>query len=230
MAELLHRTLFLPGPAGRLEALLWSVAENQNDLPQMAALVCHPHPLFGGTMHNKVVYRMAKTLHRIGLPVLRFNFRGVGASDGAHDKGRGEVDDAAAALNFLAQEYPDAPLLLAGFSFGSWVGLRAGCSDSRVKELIGLGLPVGDLGSGEFSYLDACAKPKLLVNGELDRYGPPDQLRAMADALPANAKYQTSVAVIRGADHFFAGHLPELEQTIADWLLVRHPEFVVRAE
>jgi uncharacterized protein len=226
MAELLHRTLFLPGPAGRLEGLLWSVAEYQNGAPPPAAVVCHPHPRFGGTMHNKVVYQTAKTLHRFGLPVLRFNFRGAGLSEGTYDKGRGEQEDAAAALNFLAKEYPDAPLLLAGFSFGSWVGLHAGCNDSRVKELIGLGLPVGELGNSEFSYLDVCVKPKLLVCGEFDVYCPPQKLRKMADAFPANVKDQTSIAVIPGADHFFAGHLPELDRTIADWLMARHPDFV----
>ena len=108
MPELLHRTLFLPGPAGRLEALLWSVAANQNGAPSLAAVVCHPHPRFGGTMHNKVVYQTAKTLHRFGLPVLRFNFRGVGQSDGSYDKGRGEVDDAAMAdsMAFLKLLFP----------------------------------------------------------------------------------------------------------------------------
>jgi alpha/beta superfamily hydrolase len=230
MPELLHRTLFLPGPAGRLEALLWSVAANQNGAPSLAAVVCHPHPRFGGTMHNKVVYQTAKTLHRFGLPVLRFNFRGVGQSEGSYDKGRGEVDDAAAVLDFLATEYPGTPLLLAGFSFGSWVGLRAGCNDARVKELIGLGLPVGDLGNHEFSFLDECAKPKLLVCGEFDMYCPPQKLWAMAAAFPANVKDQTSVAIIHGADHFFAGHLPELEKTIADWLVARHPGLVAAAE
>ena len=157
MPDLLHRTLFLPGPAGRLESLLWSVAETEHSAPPFAAVVCHPHPLFGGTMHNKVVYQTAKTLHRFGLPVLRFNFRGVGMSEGAHDKGSGEEADVNAALNFMAAEYPGVPLLLAGFSFGSWVGLRAGCSDSRVTHLIGLGLPVGDLvGERGFSYLNEC--------------------------------------------------------------------------
>jgi alpha/beta superfamily hydrolase len=230
MPELLHRNIFIPGPAGRLEALLWSVAENPGGVPPLAALVCHPHPLFGGTMHNKVVYQTAKTLHRFGLPVLRFNFRGVGASEGTHDKGRGEVEDAAAALDFLSGEYPGARLLSAGFSFGSWVGLRAGCGDPRVAELIGLGLPVDDLGDREFSYLSACAKPKLLVNGEFDMYGPPRKLRAMAEAFPAHVKEQTSVAVISGADHFFAGHLAELEKTIADWLTARHPDLIASVE
>jgi uncharacterized protein len=230
MPQLLHRTLFVPGPAGRLEALLWSVPEKQNDARPLAAVVCHPHPLFGGTMHNKVVYQTAKTLHSFGLPVLRFNFRGVGLSEGAYDKGLGEVEDAAAAIDFLAGEYPDAPILLAGFSFGSWVGLRAGCKDSRVKELIGLGLPFGDQGNREFSFLDACAKPKLLACGEFDTFGPPGKLRAMADAFPAHVKDQTIIAVIQGADHFFAGHLPELDRTIADWLMTRHPGLVAPAE
>src|SRR5579862_558376 len=231
MAEQLHRTLMLPGPAGQLETILWSVSnEGAAAPPLLAAIVCHPHPLFGGTMHNKVVYQTAKTIHGLGVPVVRFNFRGVGLSEGVHDKGIGEEQDVLATLDFLATEYPGVPLLIAGFSFGSWVGLRAGCSDPRVAELIGLGLPVGDLiGERGFSYLDACAKPKLLVNGEFDMYGPPQKLRAMADTFPAHVKEQTSVAVISGADHFFAGHLPELEKTIADWLATRHPDLVLRA-
>src|SRR5713226_6987811 len=119
MARLLHRTLFLPGPAGRLEALLWDLQRPEGKgQPPMAAVVCHPHPLFGGTMHNKVVYQAAKTIHRFGLPVVRFNFRGVGLSEGTHDKGVGEEDDVLAVIDFLAAEYPGAPLLLAGFSFG----------------------------------------------------------------------------------------------------------------
>ena len=119
----------LSGPAGRLEAILWSTSgEGASEQPPLAAVVCHPHPLFGGTMHNKVVYQAAKTIHRFGLPVLRFNFRGVGLSEGTHDKGAGEVDDVQAAIEFLAQEYPGVPLLVAGFSFGSWVGLRAGAA------------------------------------------------------------------------------------------------------
>jgi uncharacterized protein len=225
MPQLPHRTLMLPGPAGRLEALLWSLPDRAGAVPPpLAALVCHPHPLFGGTMHNKVVYQTAKTLHRFGLPVLRFNFRGVGLSEGTHDKGAGEQADVSAALEFLAAEYPGAPLLLAGFSFGSWVGLRVGCSDSRVKELIGLGLPIGTLGDRAFSYLDACDKPKLLVCGEFDQYGPPQKLNALVEQFPPHVKQRTSVSIIPGADHFFAGHLAELESTIAGWVTERHPD------
>ena len=225
MPEPLHRAIFVPGPAGRLESLLWSVAENPKGMPPFAAVVCHPHPLFGGTMHNKVVYQTAKTLHRFGLPVLRFNFRGVGMSDGSHDKGLGELADVTAALDFLAAENPGAPLLLAGFSFGSWVGLRVGCADSRVTHLIGLGLPVGDLvGDRGFSYLDACRKPKLLVAGEFDRYGPPEKLNGLAAQFSPQVKEQTSVAIIRGADHFFTGHLAELDRAISEWLAARRPD------
>src|ERR1700687_4892994 len=231
MAQLLHRTFFLPGPAGRLEALLWAVPEREDGArPPLAAVVCHPHPLFGGTMHNKVVYQTAKTLHRFGLPVLRFNFRGTGLSEGTHDEGRGEEEDVSAALDFLATEYPGAPLLLAGFSFGSWVGLRAGCKDSRVINLIGLGLPVGNLASREFSYLEACDKSKLLVSGQLDAYGPPEKLKAMVEKFSPHAKEQTSIAIISGADHFFAGHLPELDRAIAAWVKVQHPHLVAEGE
>jgi alpha/beta superfamily hydrolase len=226
MPQLLHRTYFIPAPAGRLEALLWDVPLREDGAnPPLAAVVCHPHPLFGGTMHNKVVYQTAKTLHRFGLPVLRFNFRGVGSSEGAHDEGRGEQEDVSAALDFLAGEYPGSPLLLAGFSFGSWVGLRVGCKDARVSDLIGLGLPVGDLvGDRGFSYLDACNKPKLLVNGEFDQYGPPYKLHALVEKLPPDAKARTSVAIISGGDHFFTGHLPELGRTIAAWLKAQHTD------
>jgi alpha/beta superfamily hydrolase len=220
----------LPGPAGRLEAIQWSVSEEgEGARPPLAAVVCHPHPLFGGTMHNKVVYQTAKTIHRFGLPVLRFNFRGVGLSEGTHDKGVGETEDVLAAIDFLAQEFPGVPLLLAGFSFGSWVGLRAGCGDSRVMELIGLGLPVGDLESRSFSYLDRCDKPKLLVSGEFDRFGPPNQLRAMVERFPPHVQENTSVAIVAGGDHFFAGHLAELDHALAAWMLHRHPELSDRA-
>ena len=219
----------LPGPAGRLETILWSTAEQaEGERPPLTAVVCHPHPLFGGTMHNKVVYQTAKTIHRFGLPVVRFNFRGVGLSEGAHDKGAGEADDVLAVLDFLAEEFPGAPLLVAGFSFGSWVGLRAGCGDPRVRELIGLGLPVGDLDGRSFSYLDHCDKPKLLVSGEFDRFGPPKKLRAMVDGFPANVRENTRVEIVAGGDHFFAGHLPELDLAIAGWLGEHHPELVGR--
>ena len=175
-------------------------------------------------MHNKVVYQTAKTIHGFGLPVVRFNFRGVGLSEGTHDKGVGEKQDVLAVLDFLAGEYPGVPLLVAGFSFGSWVGLRAGCGDPRVMELIGLGLPVGDLDSRGFSYLDHCAKPKLLVSGEFDQFGPPKKLREMVERFAPQVRQETRVAIIAGGDHFFKGHLTELDHAIAEWMRARHPE------
>ena len=181
-------------------------------------------------MHNKVVYQAAKTIHRFRLPVARFNFRGVGRSEGKHDKGIGEVLDVAAVIEFLAGENPGVPLLVAGFSFGSWVGLRAGCNDTRVVELIGLGLPVADSDSRSFAYLGTCEKPRLLVTGEFDRFGPPHQLRAMLEKFPAHVREQSRMEVIPGADHFFTGHLAELDRVIAGWLLERHPELAAREE
>ncbi len=163
MADVFHRSFFLNGPAGRLEAMLWTVPE-----PKRVALVCHPHPLFGGTMHNKVVYQAAKALHGRGFAVLRFNFRGAGLSEGAHDEGRGEQDDVRAALDYLTSEFPSRPILLAGFSFGSWVGLRVGCADARVEKLVGLGIPVNN---SDLTYLRSCTKPKLIIQGGNDQFG-----------------------------------------------------------
>ncbi len=217
MSSGFHRNFFLLGPAGRLEALLWTPPTSAP--VELAALVCHPHPLFGGTMHNKVVYRAAKTLHLFGAPVLRFNFRGAGLSEGEHDRGRGEADDVRAALDFLAQEYPHRPLLLAGFSFGAWVGLSAGCADARVRELAGLGLPVDD---SDFSYLRACDKPKLFLQGAQDQYGARDNLQALFDGLPEPKR----LVFVDGADHFFTGKLDRIEATLGQWLQERHSELM----
>ncbi|HET9402876.1 MAG TPA: alpha/beta family hydrolase [Candidatus Acidoferrales bacterium] len=219
-----HRSIFVPGPAGRLEALLWAPAGAK---PQLAAVVCHPHPLFGGTMHNKVVYQVARTLDRSGIASLRFNFRGVGLSAGEHDKGRGEGEDVKAVIDFLAAEFPEASLLLAGFSFGAWVGLRIGCADRRIAELIGLGAPVND---SQFDYLSHCAKPKLFITGENDQFGSPENLKKLVAAFPAKARDETSVVIVPGVDHFFAGKLHEMDSALADWLIARHPELHARNE
>src|SRR5258708_115945 len=220
------KNFFLQGPAGKLEAVLWTPPAAA---PGMAALVCHPHPVSGGTMHNKVVFQAAKALESLGIAVLRFNFRGAGLSDGIHDQGRGEIDDARAALDFLAAEFPGTPLLVAGFSFGAWVGLRAGCADLRVTELLGLGLPVGDLvGDRGFSYLDSCGKSKLFIAGEFDQYGPPEKLHALVERFSSEIKAQISVEIVRGADHFFTGHHVEVDGAIANWLIDRHPGLAAR--
>lgn len=200
---------------GRLEAILWSPFES--NAPPLAALVCHPHPLFSGTMHNKVVYQAAKSLDELGLPVLRFNFRGAGASAGKHDRGQGEQDDVRAALDFLAEQFPGTPFLLAGFSFGCWVGLRVGCGDTRVTELIGIGTPVND---SDFSYLTKCNKPKLFVQGSEDQFGSIDRLEVLVASLPGT----NQVRAVQGGDHFLAGKLDQLGLAIAQWLTSRHTE------
>lgn len=200
----------LNGPAGRLEALLWDTP-GESTSPPCAALVCHPHPMFGGTMHNKVVYQTAKTLHERGLPVLRFNFRGAGLSDGKFDGGSGEQDDVGAALDFLAKEFPGLPVLLAGFSFGSWVGSRVAGGDSRVTDYIGLGLPLNDTDMG---YMRDFAKPKLIVQGGKDRFGSRDKVEALFAAL----REPKRLVIVDGADHFFSGRLPEVGAAINQWL------------
>jgi uncharacterized protein len=211
------QTLFLNGPVGRLEAILWTPYHPR--FPDLAAVICHPHPLFGGTLHNKVVYQAAKSLDVLGIPVLRFNFRGAGLSAGVHDEGRGEQGDVRAAIDFLATEFPRTSLLLAGFSFGSWVGLSMGCGDPRVTDLIGLGIPVN---SSDFTYLSACPKPKLFVSGANDEHGAPEKVEELVATLPG----ENCFVEIAGADHFFTGHLPLLDRAITDWLVRRHPDLV----
>ena len=207
------RNLFLEGPAGRLEAILWKPPGPA----RLAALVCHPHPLFGGTMHNKVVYQAAKSLDALSLPVLRFNFRGAGLSGGTHDRGGGEQEDVKAALDFLAAEFLGLPLLVAGFSFGSWVGLRVGCADPRVRELIGLGTPVN---SSDLSYLRHCDKPKLFVHGAIDEHGDVGKLEQLVESLPG----ENRLVVVAGAEHFFAGKLDQVDAAIRAWVTQRDPE------
>ncbi len=202
------RNFSLEGPAGLLEAILWTPSAAA---PPLAAVVCHPHPLFGGTMHNKVVYQAAKSLDALGIPVLRFNFRGAGLSDGGHDRGHGEQGDVRAALDFLVSEFPGVPLLLAGFSFGSWVGMRAGCEDPRVAHLIGLGIPVN---STDFSFLRQCHKPKLFVHGSNDEHGAIEKVKALMPTLPR----ENHLVVVEGADHFFTGKLDQLDRAINAWL------------
>ncbi len=202
------RNFFLEGPVGRLEAILWTPLGSLR--PPLAAVVCHPHPLFGGTMHNKVVYQTAKALDTLGIPVLRFNFRGAGLSAGVHDRGGGEQGDVRAALDFLAAEFPGVPLLLAGFSFGAWVGMRVGCEDARVSHLIGLGIPIN---STDFSFLRQCNKPKLFVHGGKDEHGDIEKVKALIPNLPGG----NHLAVVEGVDHFFAGKLNELGRAINSW-------------
>jgi uncharacterized protein len=210
------KSLFLEGPAGRLEALLNAGAENATH----AGVVCHPHPLFGGTLHNKVVFHTMKALNSFGFPVLRFNFRGTGLSHGEHDQGNGEVDDVRTALDWLDAEFT-RPLIFAGFSFGAAVGLRAACADARVKVLIGLGVPAIPVAADTetprtytFDFLRDCSRPKLFVSGARDQFGPRTELQALV-ALAAEPK---KLVLIEGGDHFFEGRLRELRETIEEWV------------
>jgi alpha/beta superfamily hydrolase len=208
------QSFFLPGPAGRLEAILWTPA--RAGTPELAAVLCHPHPLFGGTLHNKVVYQAAKSLDSLSIPVLRFNFRGTGLSAGSHDRGEGETGDVEAAIDFLASEFAQIPVLVGGFSFGSWVGLRVGCADVRVTELLGLGIPVN---SSSFAYLESCAKPKLIVQGAHDEHGRASAVEQVFARLPGEKR----IVFVPGADHFFAGQLDQVDQAVTTWLMERHP-------
>jgi alpha/beta superfamily hydrolase len=213
--------LFIPAPHGRLEAVIKH--PRANDMNNKAAvsdeatsrgvaLVLHPHPLHGGTMHNKVVFRAAAALNDAGLTTLRINFRGVELSTGTHDNARGEQDDARVGLDYLQQHYPNKRITLAGFSFGARVGLETGIRDARVERLIGIGTPVNMY---DFAFLEDCRKPILFVHGDRDEFGSIENLRALARKLPAEA--HARLVVIENAGHFFEGHLDELKHAITNW-------------
>ena len=206
MTDLTGNT-FLEGPAGQLEAIL----KEPTGAVTRAAIVCHPHPLFGGTMHNKVVFRIARTFSDAGFAVLRFNFRGAGRSDGEHDSGRGEQDDLKAAIAFIESKFPNAEIWLAGFSFGSAVMLRVASCDDRVRALIAVGVPVS---KQNFSDLGHCNKPKLLVQGSNDQYGPVDQLEMFFASLDEPKQMK----IIDDADHFLEGHLQELAEAVTKFI------------
>ena len=199
--------LFIDGPEGRLEAILKEPAEPV----RRAAVICHPHPLYGGTMHNKVVYRIAKTFNEAGFAAFRFNFRGVGASAGVHDNGRGEQQDLSAAVDFIQRQYPESEIWLAGFSFGAVVTLNFGCYDDRAVALVVAGVPAAIYNN---EGLRTCEKPKLLVHGSFDQFGPIDQLRRFFEALSRPKE----LAVVDGADHFFEGRLDELATAISGFI------------
>jgi uncharacterized protein len=201
--------LFIPVAHGQLEAIL---KEPRHDSPRGVALVLHPHPLGGGTMHNKVVFRAAAALNDAGLTVLRINFRGVGQSTGEHDEGRGERDDVRAGLDYLSEHYPGRRILLCGFSFGARVGLEVGITDSRVEFLIGIGTP---LEKYDFGFLASCRKPLLLVHGEHDEFGDAQELRKLASELEKNTPVR--LVVVPGAGHFFDHQLDELKRVITEW-------------
>jgi alpha/beta superfamily hydrolase len=196
----------IPGPAGRLEALL-----EEPSAVRAAVVFAHPHPQYGGTMHTKVVYQGTKGFSRIGCAVLRFNFRGVGTSAGTWDEGRGEMDDFRAALDFMRGRYPDVPLWTAGMSFGAWIALGAGASDSRVSTLVGIAPPLANY---DFEAVATSGKPKFFIQGESDELCPLKDMYAFY----SRCSDPKELVVIDAADHLFDGKTLEVGEAIEDLL------------
>lgn len=202
--------LFISGQVGQLEAIL----KEPRGEAKGVALVCHPHPLGGGTMHNKVVFRTAAGLIDAGLITLRFNFRGVGASDGEHD-GEKEREDVKDALNYLSENYPDQPITLAGFSFGSRMGTEVGMADERVVRLISVGTPVDKY--NDFDYLENLRKPILFVHGDRDEFGALENVEKLVGKVAANT--DAELVSFENCGHFFDEHLNELRDVVKNWTI-----------
>lgn len=207
--------LFIPVSHGQLEAVL----KLPKTEPKGAALVLHPHPLGGGTMHNKVVYRAAAGLLEAGLAALRINFRGVGRSTGQHDDGVGELDDIRAALEYLSDELPGRPVTLAGFSFGSFTGSQVALEDDRITRLISIGTPVGKY---DFSHMKNLRIPVLYVHGDRDEFGTIEDLNKLVALVSENT--ETAYLVFENCGHFFDNHLTQLKNAIHDWVLEKLAE------
>lgn len=204
--------LFIPAAVGQLEAILKEPAGDARGV----ALVCHPHPMGGGTMHNKVVFRAAAGLVDAGLITLRFNFRGVGASTGEHD-GAAEKQDVRDCLNYLAENYPNVPVTLAGFSFGTRMGSEVAMTDERVVRLISIGTPVDKY--DDFDYLENLRKPILFVHGDTDEFGSVESLQKLVAKVSKNT--ETELVIFENCGHFFDEHLNELRETIKNWTLTQ---------
>lgn len=213
----------IPGPVGRLEALLDEPTDARGVSPgglveagavnglRAAVVLGHPHPLYGGTMHTKVVYQSAKALARMGCAVLRFNFRGTQGSAGSHDGGEGERDDFRAAMRFMQNRYQGAPLWVAGMSFGAWVGLSVGADDPGVSVLLGLSMPVNRY---DFEAVGRSVKPKFFIHGDMDEVCPLGEMREFY----ARAVEPKELSVIDAADHVFDGRVGEVADAIEDLL------------
>lgn len=197
-------------PSGHLEAILKPVDGDAK--PAYASIICHPHPLYGGTMHNKVVFKTAQILQMNGIPTLRFNFRGVGHSTGSYDEGRGEMDDVRYALDFMSRKYPGVPVILGGFSFGAFVALKVAVIDDRVQAMIGLGVPARWFSKG--NPLKGCHKPKLFIHGTKDEQASYEDAIRWFEEVPAPKR----IVSIQDADHFFQGRLGEVQAIIANFV------------
>ncbi len=201
------RFVSFPGPAGRIEAIVQGGAPAD---PRRLAVICHPHPLGGGSMHTKVVHRTARALQETGHCVLRFNFRGVGASEGVHDGGVGEQEDLRSAMAWLLGQHPGLPLTVAGFSFGSWVGLRVGCAEPAADALIGIAVPAGLY---DFGFLRSCAKPRLFVHGTADDLAPLAAFEEIYRELPEPRR----LVRLRGGTHMLVDQLDDLEAAVREF-------------
>jgi alpha/beta superfamily hydrolase len=201
--------LFIPISHGQLEAIIKAPSNDAVGI----ALVLHPHPLGGGTMHNKVVFHAARALNEAGLVTLRINFRGVGQSTGKHDEGRGELEDVSAGLEYLQENYADQEITMCGFSFGARVGLEVGIPDARVERLISIGTPVDKY---DFSFLTTCRKPILFVHGDRDEYGDVARLRTLVEEV--KQRTDAELIVVPDAGHFFDNHIEELRSAITTWV------------
>ena len=206
-----EETLFLTGPVGRLEAVLRTVPKDVE--MQGAAVLFHPHPLFGGTLANKILYRTAGRLPlEAGHPVLRLNFRGAGRSEGAHDDGRGELEDALTAIEALAGRFPGLPISAVGYSFGAAVGLRAAAADERVVRLVSLGLPLQP--EWDLGFFGRTLKPRLFVQGEHDEFGAATAMEAFVKSLTGPVE----MAIIPGASHLFVGQEDRVVDAVVDYI------------
>ncbi len=201
--------LFIPASHGRLEAILKEADGDRRGV----AVACHPHPLGGGTMHNKVVFRAAAGLVDAGLTTVRFNFRGVGASTGEHAEVDGGKEDVRDVLHYMEETYPDDDITLAGFSFGSRTGMEVGIKDERVKRLISIGTPIDKY--PDYGFLAENRKPILFVHGDKDEFGAAGRLRELAEQLSHNSDVE--VVVFEDCGHFFDEHLDELREAVREW-------------
>ena len=192
------------GPAGRLEALYRELQD-----PAAVAVVCHPLPTGGGTLHNKVVFRAARGLENANVATLRFNFRGVGISGGKFDNGEGEQDDVTAAIEWVKRKHPDKKLFVGGFSFGAWVATRVACERTDVDAMFLIGTPINKY---DFAYLRDCERPMLFIHGTADEHGDATKLDKLVQAI-RNAESVT----VTGADHFFTKQLEAVEETMRSW-------------
>jgi uncharacterized protein len=206
-------TFLIPGDTVQLEAVLREPTESA----QGAVVVCHPHPVYGGTMDNRIVYRAAKAAASAGFAALRFNFRGVGKSTGQFDQGLGEQEDVSAAIRWLRARYPELPLAVMGYSFGAWVGLRVGCADTDVKALVGIAPP---LNLYAMDYLVQNNKPSLFLVGTQDEFCSQESIRRLQPRLPASS----SVHILEGADHFFSEQLDCVLERISEFFHKLLPE------